>query len=391
VQTAYGMDQKQFAEQRAAATLTVGKDSLELDIMATTESLFPGTTLLSLNPVLTNTPLTSDYHYDQTAGWVANSNSLNVDTIINNTDVVQLQAIAALYGNAINLGNGTTVDISAAIQTISTEANSAYSKLLLSDIYAARPDIQAAVRPVEGNLSLFFSTIQTTGGGNINLLAPNGGIDAGLSASTIGQKSADQLGIIVRGQGDINALLRDDFQVNLTRVMTLGGGDVVAGSTEGSIDAGKGVALNGAVQQQVSYDIYGNPVVTLLPPVTTSGIRSASPANSDIKSGTIVLFAPRGTIDAGEAGIAGGNLFLDASAFKNTANITSSTGVSVGAPPSAPPAGVSASLSGASGLTATVNKSFESSTDVGKDTSEERMKASTTLGVLTIDLLGFGD
>jgi hypothetical protein len=98
--------------------------------------------------------------------------------------------------------------------------------------------------------------------------------------------------------------------------MTLGGGSVVAGSSEGSIDAGKGVALNGAVTQQVTYDIYGNPLLTLLPAVTTSGIRSASPVNSNILPGIIVLFAPRGVIDAGEAGIAGGNLYLDASSLR---------------------------------------------------------------------------
>jgi hypothetical protein len=196
----------------------------------------------------------------------------------------------------------------------------------------------------------------------------------------------------VRGAGDINAFLRNDFQVNLTRVMTLGGGSVVAGSSEGSIDAGKGVALNGAVTQQVTYDIYGNPLLTLLPAVTTSGIRSASPANSNILPGSIVLFAPRGVIDAGEAGIAGGNLYLDASSFKNVANI-SSTGISIGAPASAPPAGISASLSGASGLTASVNKSFESATDaVGKDSDENRLKkAMAALGVLLVDVLGFGD
>jgi hypothetical protein len=177
---------------------------------------------------------------------------------------------------------------------------------------------------------MFFSTIQTDGGGNINLLTPSGGIDAGL-AINIAPKSADQLGVIAFQSGAINALVRDDFQVNESRVITLGGGDVVAGSSEGNLDAGKGVALNGAVQQSVTYDIYGNPVVTLLPAVTTSGIRSASPGGSGIKPGAIVLFAPRGVIDAGEAGIAGGNLFLDASSFKNVANISSSTGISVGA------------------------------------------------------------
>jgi filamentous hemagglutinin family protein len=389
VQAVYSADMKQYAEQRAGAVLTVDKDSQELNMLATTESLFRGSTLVA--PAYNKT-----FTYDATKGWVPSTGYTDGD-IIKTADINLLNAIAA-YQTAnnvsqpgvISMGSGNSIDIASAIQSIQSAANSGVGKALISSIYAARPDLQAAIRPVSGNLSLFFSTIQTLNGGDINLFTPNGGINAGLSASTLGQKSADQLGIIVRGSGAINAFLRDDFQVNLTRVMTLGGGDVVAGSSEGSIDAGKGVALNGAVQKQVSYDVYGNPLVSFLPAVTTSGIRSAVPQGSGIKAGTIVLFAPRGVIDAGEAGIAGGNLFLDASSFKNVANISSSTGVSVGAP-SAPPAGISAALSGSSGLTASINKSFENDTNVAQDTSEKMAKQNATLGVLTVELLGFGE
>jgi hypothetical protein len=389
VQPIYAAQMQQYAEQRAADTLTADKDRLELDMLATTESLYPGSTLLAVNQTGN-----ANYSYNSTTQDWSAVNGASAESVIKNIDVNLLTEIQAANNgnNSLSLGGGAILNISAAEQSINNSPNSAYGKALISSIFAARPDIQAAVRPDKGDLSLYFSTIQTYDGGNINLQTPNGGINAGLSATTLGQKSADQLGVIVRGQGNINAFLRDDFQVNLTRVMTLGGGSVVAGSSEGNIDAGKGVAMNGAVTQQVTYDVYGNPVLTLLPAVTTSGIRSASPANSDILPGAIVLFAPRGVIDAGEAGIAGGNVFLDASSFKNVANI-SSTGISIGAPASAPPAGISASLSGASGLTASVNKQFESATDsVGKDTDENRLKkALGALGVLAVDVLGFGD
>lgn len=405
VQSVYASDEKQFAQQRAAAVLTKDKDSLELAMLATTEQLFPGTTLLSPTLVSSNTLLSSslvsnntlfpaantqDYNFDLYKGWSANSDT-TATNLMKNVDINLLDLIATQYGGtSFTLPDGTAVDINADIASINAANNSGVGKDILSALYNADSSLQGKIRTDLGDISLFFSTIQTYNGGNINLLTPSGGIDAGLSATTVGQKAADQLGIIVRAAGDINAFLRNDFQVNLTRVMTLGGGDVVAGSSEGSLDAGKGVALNGAVQTGVAYDIYGNPIVSLLPAVSTSGIRSASPSGSNVKAGTIVLFAPRGVIDAGEAGIAGGSLFLDASSFKNTANISSSTGVSVGAP-TPPPVGISASISGASGLSASVNKSFESSTDVAKDTADERMKASTTLGILTVDLLGFGD
>ena len=389
VQTVYAADMQQYAQHRASAVLTVAKDSEELNMLATAETLYSGSTLVA-------SAYNKTFSYDTLKGWTPDT-GYSYDSIIKNVDINLLNAILA-YQTAnnvtvpgvINLGNGGTVDIASSIQSIQSAANSGTGKALISSIYAARPDLQAAIRPVSGNLSLFFSTIQTTDGGSINLFTPSGGIDAGLSATTIGQKSADQLGIIARGAGDINAFVRDDFQVNLTRVMTLGGGNVVAGSSEGSIDAGKGVALNGAVQEQVSYDQYGNPVISFLPAVTTSGIRSAVPLGSSVKAGTIVLFAPRGVIDAGEAGIAGGNLFLDASSFKNVANISSSTGVSVGSP-AAPPAGLSAALSGTSGLAASINKSFENDTNVGQDTSNALATSSATLSTLTVELLGFGE
>ena len=389
VQTVYAADMQQFAQVRASSVLTMAKDTQELNMMATTETLYRGSSLVA-------SAYDKTFSYDAINGWTP-STGYNYDEIIKNVDINLLNAILS-YQTAnnvtvpgvINLQNGSTVDIASAIQSVQSAANSGVGKALITNIYAARPDLQAAIRPVSGNLSLFFSTVQTTDGGNINLYTPSGGINAGLSATTIGQKSADQLGIIARGAGDINAFVRDDFQVNLTRVMTLGGGNVVAGSTEGSVNAGKGVALNGAVQQQVSYDEYGNPVVSFLPAVTTSGIRSAVPLGSTVKAGTIVLFAPRGVIDAGEAGIAGGNLFLDASSFKNVANISSSTGVSVGSP-AAPPAGISAALSGSSGLTASINKSFENDTNVGQSTSDTLAKSNAALGILTVELLGFGD
>ncbi|MDD4915105.1 MAG: filamentous hemagglutinin family protein [Methylococcales bacterium] len=389
VQSVYASDMQQYAEKRASAVLTVDKDSQELNMLAMSETLFRGSTLVANS-------YNKTFSYNAEKGWTPNA-GYSYDTIIKNVDINLLNAIQS-YQTAnhvanpgyINMGNGSTINIAAEVQAIQSSGNSALGKALLNSIYAARPDLKAAVRPVSGDLSLFFSTIQTLDGGSINLFTPGGGIDAGLSATTIGQKSANQLGIIASAAGGINAFVRDDFQVNLTRVMTLGGGDVVAGSTEGSIDAGKGVALNGAVQEQVSYDEYGNPVVTLLPAVTTSGIRSATPQGSGLKSGAIVLFAPRGVIDAGEAGIAGGNLFLDASSFKNVANISSSTGVSVGAP-TAPPAGLSAALSGTSGLTASINKSFENETNVGQETANTLANNAMSLGILTVDLLGFGD
>jgi filamentous hemagglutinin family protein len=380
VEKAYVNELQALAQERAAAVLTTDKDRLEFAMLATVENLFPGTTLLSGNP---------NYAYDTSRGWTVDS-STSYGEIIRGMDIKLLAAIKGLYGNTVSLDVGNSVQIDQAISKIEGSADSGYGKSVLMDIFSARPDIKDAVRPSDGKLALFFSTIQTMDGGNLNIYTPNGGIDAGLAASSLGfSKSAAELGIMVQQQGDLTAILRDDFAVNLTRVMTSGGGSVVVGSTEGSIDAGRGTAGASAITASVSYDPNSNPLITFPPDVSTSGIRSASPSGSKVKPGPIVLFAPRGVIDAGEAGIAGGNLFLDASSFKNVANI-STTGVSVGAPSSAP-ASVSVGLVGASSITASVTKAIESASDVGKEVSESRVKASAALGILNVELLGFGD
>jgi len=386
VQTVYFSELKLLAEENAAALLTADKDRLEMSMLATIDTLFPGTTLLSLAG-------SQNYSYDTASGWLANAGYTDSE-IIKNIDINLLQAISAQFGNTINLGNGNTIDVNASIQAINNADNSGVGKSLISSIFTARPDIQAAVRPDKGDISLFFSTIQTAQGGNIDLMTPSGGVDAGLSLTIPSiTKNAGDLGIIADTQGAINAVMRNDLQVNLQRVVTLGGGDIFAASTEGSIDAGRGTAGTGAMQPPtVSYDSYGNPVITILPDVSQSGIRSASPADSGVVPGNIVLSAPRGVIDAGESGIGGKNLFLDASSFKNVANITS-TGLSVGAPAPAS-SSVSAALGSSSSAVASVTKSVESTASNSSDNDDEKQKrqrAAATLGILSVELLGYGE
>ena len=400
IQAVYYENLKYFGEQMATSILSKDKDQYELAINATTEYLFPGTTLLSSNTNLSNITNNSwiadlassnkNYSYNTSEGWIAN-NGYSTDQIIKSMDIYLLQAIQTNYGNIINLGGDKNIDINSAIQTINSAENSGYGKLLLSSIFTARPDIQSTVRPDNGDISMFFSTIQTLQGGNIALFAPSGGVDAGLSLG-LNVKPASDLGVIVWQSGDIDSLVRNDFQVNLQRVVTLGGGDIIIGSTEGSIDAGRGSAGTGALAAPtISYDANGNPQVTLLPDLSQSGIRSATPANSTITPGSIVLFAARGTINAGEAGIGGNNLFLDASAFKNTANI-SSLGLSVGAPAPVSSA-ASAGISSTSSVTASVMKSMDSSVANNEDSEEKqkRAKKQEALGILNVEILGYGD
>ena len=88
-----------------------------------------------------------------------------------------------------------------------------------------------------------------------------------------------------------------------SRVMTTFGGGITAWSAQGDINAGRGAKTTVlyAPPKRV-YDSVGN--VTLSPnaPGTGAGIATLAPL-PEVPAGDVDLYAPLGTIDAGEAGI----------------------------------------------------------------------------------------
>lgn len=241
----------------------------------------------------------------------------------------------------------------------------------------------------QGDLSMFFSKIHTLDNGNINILAPGGQVNVGLAVSFAGEKDESELGIVAWREGDINVMVRDDFSVNTSRAFVLDGGDILVWSSEGNIDAGRGAKTALSIPPvEPTYDKNGN--LTSEPPaiISGSGIRTA--ANSAGRTpGDVFLFAPKGVVDAGEAGIGGKNVFIAATAVLGAQNIQVS-GVGTGVPVAAT-GSVAAGLTGTSNLNAGVSQMAESSVNnsVGKDNGNSIAKA--ILGMLSVELLGFGD
>ena len=235
----------------------------------------------------------------------------------------------------------------------------------------------------KGDLALVFSQIKSIGNGDINLLTPGGKVDVGLAGKQGGiSKSADQLGIVVQQKGSLNILAKNDVSVNQSRVFTLGGGDISAWSSKGSIDAGKGAksALSAPAPTTI-IDEKGN-VKTVFPPIISgSGIQA-------IGGGNVFLAAPVGVVDAGEAGISGGHVVIAATAVIGASNI-SSTGGTVGVPTtvSAP-----VNLSGANSAATSATKSAtQSSEDDGNNKVNSDGTKKTTVSILNADVVGFGD
>jgi filamentous hemagglutinin len=242
----------------------------------------------------------------------------------------------------------------------------------------------------KGDLNLFFSTIQTLKDGSINLVVPGGKINAGLASNPNLSKQASDLGIIARGKGDINAFLNDDFIVNQSRVFALGGGDIMVWSSQGDIDAGRGAkSALAAPLPEFTTDENGNAVITFPSAVSGSGIRTAaSVTDKNGEPGDVGLFAPGGIVNAGEAGIAGNNVTISATAVLGANNIQIG-GVGTGVP-AASTASLAAGLTGVSNLTANVSQVAQAAADTSKNMGGAD-KQGFNLGAISVEFLGFGE
>ncbi|WP_017364662.1 filamentous haemagglutinin family protein [Methylococcus capsulatus] len=240
----------------------------------------------------------------------------------------------------------------------------------------------------KGNLSLFFSKIHTVDGGDINLLVPGGGVNAGLAVAFAGSKAASDLGIVAQRQGAVNALVNGNFMVNQSRVFAMDGGDITIWSSNGNIDAGRGAKSAIAVPPpRITFDERGNLQVEFPPVVSGSGIRTA--ASTAPVPGDVFLAAPRGVVDAGEAGIGGTNVAIAATAVLGASNIQVG-GTATGVPStnvSVPvvPAGAAAAAGAAT------QAAMQSTVSDSEEKSEPKVANSSGLNPLKVELLGFGE
>ncbi|MCA1452779.1 filamentous hemagglutinin family protein [Bradyrhizobium sp. BRP22] len=132
--------------------------------------------------------------------------------------------------------------------------------------------------------------------------------------------------------------------------MTTFGGNILAWSAEGDINAGRGSKTTVVfTPPRLVYDNYGNISVAPTVPSTGAGIATLNPIPA-VPPGDIDLIAPLGTIDAGEAGIrVSGNVNLAALQILNAANIQAQGNVTGVPTAQAPPV---AALSTSNNLTA---------------------------------------
>lgn len=266
------------------------------------------------------------------------------------------------------------------------------------DDYSAGFDAIATLFPgsYAGNIETALSTVQTQDGGSINLAVPGGFVDAGLT-STAGLagagefKEAIELGYIVFRTGSINAFVRDDFNVNSTRVFAQQGGDILIWSSAGDIDAGRGAKSAASIPLvEPVFDERGNFVSEPPLAVAGSGIRNFAPPG--VVPGTLYLFAPQGVIDAGDAGIgSAGNVVLGATDVIGADNIDVG-GLAVGVP-TTDTGSIAAGLSGVGDVAASATKATEKATAAAA--AAEAAAAADAgnegqMSIISVKVLGFG-
>lgn len=180
----------------------------------------------------------------------------------------------------------------------------------------------------DGDISMVASNITTRDDDSrLSVLAPGGMLNVGLTVSNDAADDdgniAKPKGLLAFGNGDMNIYTLGDIAVNQSRIQALNGGNMTIWSTLGDIDAGKGaksqLSLPEATmvldfKQARIYQVY-------TPESQGSGIRGAC-FDVGCEPGTIVLAAPGGLIDAGDAGInSAGNLILATDTVLNAGNI----------------------------------------------------------------------
>jgi len=250
----------------------------------------------------------------------------------------------------------------------------------------------AAGSAYAGDISLFFSRVYTLDGGDISFVAPGGGVNVGLATPPAAfgvTKGASSLGIVAQRKGDITSVSYGDFQVNESRVFAADGGNILVWSTQGDIDAGRGAKTAiAAPPPTITFNAAGNPVAIFPAALTGSGIQALS-TSEGTKAGAVDLFAPRGVVNAGDAGIVAGDLTIGATAVLGADNISVS-GTSVGVPVDT--GGFGAALTGASAVGAgATNAADDTVAQSRQEQTSSTPLADQALGFLDVFVTGFGE
>lgn len=191
--------------------------------------------------------------------------------------------------------------------------------------------LNGAETPVStGSLDIRSTSIQTQQGGDVTIVGPGGQALIG-STSAPGQitdatgkvvAGPNTMGILTLERGDINMFTDRSVLLAQSRIFTEQGGDMVIWSSNGDINAGLGAKTTAEIPPPVyvcNVDAWCR--IDARGQVSGAGIATLQTVEG-AEAGNVYLIAPRGTVDAGDAGIrVAGDLFIAAARVANADNI----------------------------------------------------------------------
>jgi hypothetical protein len=236
-----------------------------------------------------------------------------------------------------------------------------------------------------GDVILSGKAVETWADGSITVLAPHGRVDVGTAFVPEGFDAAGG-GIVTRRGGDIRVMAEQDIALYTSRVFTLQGGDITMWTSEGSITAGTG-SKTSVSSVPLAYTMSNDGVITVdvfgLSTGAGIGVLDALQNAGDRPPRRLDLIAPKGEVNAGDAGIrVVGNLNIAALTVVGIENIQT-TGTSVGVPKVDPPN--VAALSSASSVAQAAAKE-----GVGAEAAGSQARQAADLpSIITVEVVGY--
>ncbi|WP_176454749.1 filamentous haemagglutinin family protein [Tardiphaga sp. OK246] len=227
----------------------------------------------------------------------------------------------------------------------------------------------------KGDVTMGNGLFRTMAGGDIEVLTPGGG----LQVAALGTDAGAGYGLVTLGYGDINIFTRNNVVVNRSRILTFAGGDETIWSTLGDIDAGRGAKTTRVPSApEILTDV--NAVTKVLEKADISGSGIGTIVGfTGVEEGDVNLIAPRGTVNAGDAGVrVSGNLNI-AALFVLNANNFQVSGEIKGLPPKE---------SSITPLKLEGGDASKAATDAAKDVTQPGKAQQTS--VIIVEVLGYG-
>ncbi|PPU67276.1 hypothetical protein XpiCFBP4643_15905 [Xanthomonas pisi] len=248
----------------------------------------------------------------------------------------------------------------------------------------------ATARVRTGTLDMRGSTLQTERGGDIRVLGPGGEMQIGsvLAPPSVVDGQGNMLigpaqqGILAVGQGEIGLFTDADVLLAQSRIFTQRGGNLTVWSSNGDINAGKG-SKTSAERARARYLCDQDQFCMLDASGQVSGAGIATlQLNPGDPRGNAVLVAPRGTVDAGDAGIrTAGNLVVASQFVANADNIqVQGDAVGVGSTRSVNTGALSSASNAASAVA-----------DAASDLAKRPATVTDTPSIITVQVVGFGE